>query len=439
MFSEENFFNNLVDIIKKGVSNDITYLTWFDKLKFKEIKNKTAYFSVPIDYMKETIEKRYNALFKEAVAEASQGELINYVIFIESQKSSSFLENFNTIDYESCLNKRYTFENFVIGSSNSFAHAAAVAFAQNPAGSYNPLFLYGGVGLGKTHLMHAIGNRITQTFLDKKVLYTTSETFKNEFIQSIKTGKNNDFREKFRNIDVLMIDDIQFIGGKERSQEEFFHTFNHLYQNNKQIIISSDRPPKEISTLEDRLRTRFEAGLMCDINAPDFETRIAILMRKKEQEHIDIDDDIVELIAKKITSNIRELEGILIRIMAITKLSDEKVTKDMAEDIIKVIIKDKKKAKPEIESVIFETANYFNLEPSLLKSKSKKKEIALARQIAMYIARNMLEMSLPKIGEEFGGRDHSTVMHSISKIEEEKKYDQNIQNVIEEVTSAVIN
>lgn len=437
MFSNEEFFKNLVDIIKNNVNN-ITYATWFEKLKLKEIKGKSAIFEAPITYMKSTIEDRYKNEMRAWIEEASSGELNDYEILIEPKKKSNFLESFNKIDFKSNLNKRYTFENFVIGSSNSFAHAAAVAVSQNPAASYNPLFLYGGVGLGKTHLMHAVGNKINEIFYDKKVLYTTSETFMNDFIESIKTGKKNDFREKFRNIDVLMIDDIQFLTKSESSQEEFFHTFNHLYSNNKQIIITSDRPPKDISKLEDRLCSRFEMGLICDINAPDLETRMAILMRKKEEEHIEIDDEIVELIAKKITSNIRELEGILIRIMAITKLSDEKVTKDMAEDLIKVIGGNRKKAKPEIESVIFETANYFNLEPSLLKSKSRKKEITLARQIAMYIAKNILEMSLPKIGEEFGGRDHTTVMHSIAKIEEEQKYDLNIKNVIEEVTNVVM-
>lgn len=437
MFSNEEFFKNLVDIIKNNVNN-ITYATWFEKLKLKEIKGKSAIFEAPITYMKSTIEDRYKNEMRAWVEEASKGELNDYEILIEPKKKSNFLESFNKIDFKSNLNKRYTFENFVIGSSNSFAHAAAVAVSQNPAASYNPLFLYGGVGLGKTHLMHAVGNKINEIFYDKKVLYTTSETFMNDFIESIKTGKKNDFREKFRNIDVLMIDDIQFLTKSESSQEEFFHTFNHLYSNNKQIIITSDRPPKDISKLEDRLCSRFEMGLICDINAPDLETRMAILMRKKEEEHIEIDDEIVELIAKKITSNIRELEGILIRIMAITKLSDEKVTKDMAEDLIKVIGGNRKKTKPEIESVIFETANYFNLEPSLLKSKSRKKEITLARQIAMYIAKNILEMSLPKIGEEFGGRDHTTVMHSIAKIEEEQKYDLNIKNVIEEVTNVVM-
>lgn len=437
MFSNEEFFKNLVDIIKNNVNN-ITYATWFEKLKLKEIKGNRAIFEAPITYMKSTIEDRYKNEMRAWVEEASNGELNDYEILIEPKKKSNFLESFNKIDFKSNLNKRYTFENFVIGSSNSFAHAAAVAVSQNPAASYNPLFLYGGVGLGKTHLMHAVGNKINEIFYDKKVLYTTSETFMNDFIESIKTGKKNDFREKFRNIDVLMIDDIQFLTKSESSQEEFFHTFNHLYSNNKQIIITSDRPPKDISKLEDRLCSRFEMGLICDINAPDLETRMAILMRKKEEEHIEIDDEIVELIAKKITSNIRELEGILIRIMAITKLSDEKVTKDMAEDLIKVIGGNRKKSKPEIESVIFETANYFNLEPSLLKSKSRKKEITLARQIAMYIAKNILEMSLPKIGEEFGGRDHTTVMHSIAKIEEEQKYDLNIKNVIEEVTNVVM-
>ena len=337
MFSNENFFNKLVDIIKANLQNDITYATWFEKLKLKEIKNETAVFEVPVIYMKNTIVERYDDLFKLWIKEASDGELNSYEIVLAEKKKSSFLESFNKIDFQSNINKKYTFENFVIGASNSFAHAAAVAVSQNPGASYNPLFLYGGVGLGKTHLMHAMGNKINEIFPEKKILYTTSESFMNDFIESIKSNKKNDFRERFRNIDILMIDDVQFLTKSESTQEEFFHTFNHLYTNNKQIIITSDRPPKDISKLEDRLCSRFEMGLICDINVPDLETRMAILMKKKEDEKIDIDDDIVELIAKKITSNIRELEGILIRIMAITKLSDEKVTKEMAENLIKVI------------------------------------------------------------------------------------------------------
>ena len=439
MFSTDELYQKVVDIIKNEIS-PVAYSTWFHSVTPEKIENDTLYLRVPIEYTRDMILKKYKELLKSAVVTASQGALTEYDFIVNDRKNMpSVLDRFHTMEEEnSTLNKKYTFSNFVIGESNRFAHAAAVAVAESPAENYNPLFIYGGVGLGKTHLLHAIGNRIKENDPSKKVLYLTSESFTNEFIDSIKSGQNTSFREKLRNIDVLMVDDIQFIGGKEGTQEEFFHTFNHLYHNDKQIVLSSDRPPKDIRTLEERLRTRFEAGLMCDINAPDLETRIAILKKKTEEEDFPIEDEIIQFIASKIKSNVRELEGIFTRLVAMTKLSKQEITREIAEDVIKVIIADNKKVKPGIETVMVETAGYFNIEPGLLKSSSKKKEIVKARQVAMFLAREVLEMSLPKIGEEFGGRDHSTVMYSIEKIKETRKTDAYIDTIIEEITGLLV-
>lgn len=447
LFSDENIYNKLVDIIKSNI-NPIAFSTWFSEFNFLETIGHKAIFSTNLEYTKEYIIKKYDKIIKLAVTEVSMGQITDYDIIIKEEKSPSFLDRFDYKE-ETTLIKKYTFENFIIGESNRFAHAASLAVSERPAQSYNPLFIYGGVGLGKTHLVHAIGNRIKSNNPSKKVLYTSAETFTNEFIDSVMEGSKNSskrdnntinsFRDKFRNTDILIIDDIQFFSGKERVVEEFFHTFNHLHNNEKQIILTADRPPKDISKLDDRIRSRFEWGLMCDITPPDIETRIAILKKKCEEEDILLSDEIIEYIASKIKSNIRELEGIIIRLEALTKLSNVKLNQTIVEEMVKTIVGDQKKARPQIETVIVETASYFNIDPKLLKSNSRKKDISLARQVAMYIARNVLEMSLNKIGEEFGGKDHSTVLYAINKIEEDKKTDTFIENVINEVTEIIIN
>ncbi len=447
MFSEKEMYDKLVDIIKSNI-NPIAYSTWFSEFNFLEIIGHKAIFSTNLEYTKEYIQKKYDKIIKLSLIEASSGKITDYEIIIKEEKSPSFLDRFDYKE-ETSLIKKYTFENFIIGESNRFAHAASLAVSERPAQSYNPLFIYGGVGLGKTHLVHAIGNRIKNNNPSKKVLYTSAETFTNEFIDSVMEGSKNSskrenntinsFRDKFRNTDILIIDDIQFFSGKERVVEEFFHTFNHLHNNEKQIILTADRPPKDISKLDDRIRSRFEWGLMCDITPPDIETRIAILKKKCEEEDILLSDEIIEYIASKIKSNIRELEGIIIRLEALTKLSNVELTQTIVEEMVKTIVGDQKKARPQIETVIVETASYFNIDPKLLKSNSRKKDISLARQVAMYIARNVLEMSLSKIGDEFGGKDHSTVLYAINKIEEDKKTDLFIENVINEVTEIIIN
>jgi chromosomal replication initiator protein len=334
------------------------------------------------------------------------------------------------------LNPRYTFEAFVIGHGNRFAHAAALAVAESPATAYNPFFLYGGVGLGKTHLMQAIGHRVAASNLNAKILYTTSETFTNELINSIRDDKTVQFRNKYRNIDILLVDDVQFIAGKERTQEEFFHTFNALYEANKQIVVSSDRPPKEMLTLEERLRSRFEWGLTADIQAPDFETRIAILKKKAEISGISIADDILAFIASKIISNIRKLEGALIRVVAFASLTNSEITISLVDQVIKdVLMPQKDKTNLSMDLIKKITAEYFNLRIEDLSAKVRTRKIATARQVAMYLIRELTSASLPKIGEEFGGRDHTTVLHACEKIRGDLKNDPSVVEAVKNIKS----
>ena len=322
------------------------------------------------------------------------------------------------------LNPRYTFDTFVIGNSNRLAHAASVAVAESPAKAYNPLFIYGGVGLGKTHLMHAIGHYVLSQNKKTKVVYVSSETFTNELINSIRDDRNIEFRNKYRNIDILLIDDIQFIAGKERTQEEFFHTFNSLYEANKQIIISSDRPPKEIPTLEDRLRSRFEWGLIADIQPPDLETRIAILKKKAKLENLVVPDEVLIYIAKKILSNIRELEGALIRIVAYSSLTNREINEELAIEALKDIISNTKPKFITPDLIKEKVAEFFNIKIEDFTAKKRTKSIVYPRQIAMYLCRELTDLSLPKIGEEFG-RDHTTILHAYDKISSDLEIDLN--------------
>ena len=341
------------------------------------------------------------------------------------------VNNTNETNQRAQLNPKYTFDTFVIGNSNRFAHAAALAVAEAPAQAYNPLFIYGGVGLGKTHLMHAIGHYILNQNPHSKVVYVSSEKFTNELINSIRDDRNNEFREKYRNVDVLLIDDIQFIAGKESTQEEFFHTFNALHEANKQIIISSDRPPKEIPTLEDRLRSRFEWGLISDIQPPDLETRIAILKKKAKMENLNIPDDVMLYIATKIQSNIRELEGALIRIVAYSSLTNKEVTVELAEEALKDIISDTKPRKITVDLIKEVVAKEFNVKIEDFNSKKRTRAIAYPRQIAMYLTRELTDLSLPKIGDEFGGRDHTTVIHAYDKIANDIKESEDFKNRVD--------
>ena len=333
----------------------------------------------------------------------------------------------------SILNPRYTFETFVVGNSNRFAHAAALSVAEGPSKAYNPLFLYGGVGLGKTHLMHAIGHYAWEQNPNISVVYVTSETFTNDLITAIGKKSMVEFRNKYRNVDVLLIDDIQFVAGKESTQEEFFHTFNALYEANRQLVISSDRPPKEIPTLEERLRSRFEWGLITDIQPPDLETRIAILKKKADLENYHVDAEVLDYIATHIQSNIRELEGAFVRVVAYANLNNTQVNLQIAEEALKDIISTPRNRPVTIENIQITVAKHFGIKVSDMKSKRRTRNITFPRQIAMYLSRELTDSSLPEVGSEFGGRDHTTVIHACDKIQSEMKMDPSLQATIKEL------
>ncbi len=333
---------------------------------------------------------------------------------------------------ETPLNTRYTFDSFVVGPSNRFAHAASMAVAESPAKSYNPLFIYGPVGLGKTHLMQAIGQEVLRRNKNTRVLYITSEKFTNELINAIKTGTTLKFREKYRSMDCLLIDDIHFIAGKEATMEEFFHTFNALYDSHKQIVVSSDKPPKDINNLEERLVSRFEWGLVTDIQAPDFETRTAILRKKAERENLYVPDSVTFFIADKVKSNIRELEGALIRVLAYSKLVGKDVDDNVAQEVLKDLIVENQK-KITVDLIQRKVAEYLNIRLSDMTAKGRSKSIAFPRHVAMFLSREMTDLSFPELGEHFGGRDHTTILHACDKIKKDIKKDQKTKKIIDEL------
>lgn len=421
----------------KGDLTSVSFNTFFKNIVPLKIHLNDLILLAPSDFNKDILENRYLHLIEDAISQLS---LKKYNIkFVLSEKEVADLNSDSTdLNYRVLypnLNPKYTFDTFVIGNSNRFAHAACVAVAESPAKAYNPLFLYGGVGLGKTHLMHAIGHHIVSQKKDSKVVYVSSEKFTNELINSIKDDKNEEFRNKYRNVDVLLIDDIQFIAGKERTQEEFFHTFNTLHEANKQIIISSDRPPKDIPTLEDRLRLRFEMGLITDIQAPDFETRIAILRKKAQLERIDVPNEVMSYIAKNIKSNIRELEGALTRVVAYSSLSNRVISFDLATEALKDIITTSKNEEINVLRIKEKVSSVFNLKMEDFNSKKRTRSIAYPRQIAMYLTRELTDLSLPKIGEEFGGRDHTTVIHAHDKVSKDIEESEEIKTKIDKIIS----
>jgi len=441
-------WDKVLKILKVEIMSEVSYNTWILGLKPIGIKNGVFMIDVPNELTLDIITQRYKLLFKEAIKHVLNTDInVECVVgglLKEEEKELPIKEEKKALTQNSdsygILNSKYTFESFVIGNSNRFAHAASVAVAESPANAYNPLFLYGGVGLGKTHLMHAIGHHIKEKNPSAKVVYVSSEKFTNELINSIRYDKNLDFRNKYRNVDVLLVDDIQFIAGKESTQEEFFHTFNELYEARKQIIISSDRPPNEIPTLEDRLRTRFAWGLQADIQAPDFETRIAILKKKAEIEKYIVSTDVMVYIATKIKSNIRELEGALIRVMAYSSLTNNKnITVDLAAEALKDIISSSQTKSITIDLIQDVVANYYNLSIQELKSQRRTRNVTYPRQIAMYLSRKMTDMSLPKIGDEFGGRDHTTVIHAYEKISDALKTDDSLTSAIKIITKKINN
>ena len=430
--------------------NPIFFETYINQLVIESIDNSNIVFQTDTNYKKDMLENRYASLILNALQNITNRNITfsvhslesftpkdeNNNIIISSKEKNSENEE---IDYSNqSLNPKYTFETFVVGNNNRFAHAAALAVGDNPAKTYNPLFIYGGVGLGKTHLMQAVGNRILQNNRSMNIVYVTSEKFTNHLINSIREGKNDPFRNKYRSADALLIDDIQFIAKKERVQEEFFHTFNTLYENGKQIIISSDKPPRDLPFLEERLKSRFEWGLLADISCPDYETRVAILRKKALDESIIIDDEILADIATKIDSNIRELEGVFNKIVARASLTHSPITIELAENVINEFIS--KKEKVISSEYIQETvAKYFSIDKKELAGEKRSNDIAFPRQIAMYLCREVANMSFPQIGLDFGKRDHSTVMHAYKKIAKEIKEKTNTKLIVESVKNIILN
>ncbi|MCD4780127.1 MAG: chromosomal replication initiator protein DnaA [Candidatus Omnitrophica bacterium] len=404
-----------------------SYDTWFASLHVQQTDTNTLTIETPDDFFKNWIIDHYQKIITESIKTCTDDNLnINYIVndlILNTQPSPSMPavpkinlpQTNNIID----LNDRFTFDNFVIGSSNRFACAASLAVAESPAKAYNPLFIYGQVGLGKTHLIQSITHYIKNNQPGLKSAYLTSEKFTNELIEAIRHRSTNQFRKKYREIDVLLIDDIHFIAGKESTQEEFFHTFNYLHNNRRQIIITSDRPPKEIANLEERLSSRFAWGLIADIQPPDFETRVAILRKKIERESVNVPDDVIYFIAEQIKTNIRELEGALVRVVAYSLLEERPILLDMATIILKDMVKQSVKI-ISIEMILKATCHYFNVSLLDLKSKRRSRNIVIPRQVAMYLSRKLTNMSLPEIGSAFGGRDHTTVLHSCKKVDKYK-------------------
>ncbi|MFV9510298.1 chromosomal replication initiator protein DnaA [Tepidibacillus sp. LV47] len=437
----QTLWKKTLSIIEGKISKP-SFETWLQSTQISSLVNDQLTIIAPNEFARDWLESRYSTLIQETLYEVT-GEHFeikftippstNEMDYIPDQTPKKKIitptEDEDT-QYKSILNPKYVFDTFVIGAGNRFAHAASLAVAEAPAKAYNPLFIYGGVGLGKTHLMHAIGHYVIQHNENAKVLYITSEKFTNEFINAIRDNKTVEFRNKYRNIDVLLIDDIQFLAGKEQTQEEFFHTFNALHEASKQIIISSDRPPKEIPTLEDRLRSRFEWGLITDIQPPDLETRIAILRKKAKAENLDIPNEVMIYIANQIDTNIRELEGALIRVVAYSSLINKDMSVELAAEALKDIIPSSKPKEITIYSIQKAVAEYYGIKLEDLKAKKRTRAVAFPRQVAMYLSRELTDLSLPKIGEDFGGRDHSTVIHAYEKIVSELKTDVELQQAI---------
>ncbi len=436
----EEIWGNATVLLREDLP-EVSYKTWIaSSLKPFAMENDHLYLEVVSDFMRKTILGRYQELINNAVLEVCHKPVtIEYLTpqeRAEWQGQRKGGEDALTISGVNMFNPKSTFDTFVVGNSNRFAHAASLAVAEAPGEAYNPLFLYGGVGLGKTHLMHAIGHYIQQQFPAMRLLYLSSETFTNELIQAIKNNKNVEFRNRFRNVDVLMVDDIQFIAGRESTQEEFFHTFNALHGAGKQIIISSDKPPKEIARLEERLRSRFEWGLIADIQKPDIETRVAILRKKAESERIAVDDEVLELIAARIESNIRELEGALTRVIAYASLTGRSVDVSLASEALRDILSVRDPKRITCELIQQAVAEYYGVSVQDIVGQKRKREIALPRQVAIYLTREMTEMSLPRIGDSFK-RDHSTIMHSCDKIAEMVKTSSEMANTIDDLKKSI--
>lgn len=429
-------WSEILDYVKKELElSDVSFNTWLKPLKIHTVDNDIVTILVQSKEFIQYIEKKFQLHIKVAISELTGLDCeIKFITPEDIPNTSSVHEIKQSSNYANTnLNPKYTFDTFVVGKNNNFAHAASLAVAESPGEIYNPLFLYGGVGLGKTHLMHSIAHFILNHDPSKKILYVTSEEFTHEVIDSIRNGNNaamTKFRDKYRNIDVLLVDDIQFIIGKEATQEEFFHTFNSLHGAGKQIIISSDKPPKDMDILEDRIRSRFEWGLIADISLPDYETRMAILRKKEELDGYDLDDSIIEYIATNIKSNIRELEGSLNKIIAFSNLEKKEVTLELAEQVLKDIISPNEKKIITPEYIINVVSEHFDVTPENIKSSKRSEKITRPRQIVMYLLREMADYKYQQIAQVLGKKDHTTIMSGVKKIEKDMKDSPELQNTI---------
>ncbi|MET1232304.1 MAG: chromosomal replication initiator protein DnaA [Candidatus Limnocylindrales bacterium] len=421
--------------------------TWLKDTALVEVEDSTFTIAVPNGFAKDWLETRYRSLISQTLA-----RVVGYSVQLDFEVREVVPEAEDATPTQpvrlepsrvggegpsASLNPRYTFSTFIVGSANRLAHAASLSVAERPGHAYNPLFLYGGVGLGKTHLMHAIGNQVLARFPRKRVVYATSEKFTNEFITSIQQGRIDDFRARYRKIDLLLIDDIQFIADKERTQEEFFHTFNAIHEDGKQIVLSSDRPPKAILTLEERLRSRFEWGLIADLTAPDLETRIAILRAKAEENGVPIGQDVLEFIARKVVSNIRELEGALNRIVAYASMGAMPITIDLAQAVLSNVLYNPKRRSVTPERIALAVSEFYGVDMDTLRGQKRDKAIVLPRQVAMYLMRAETDVSLLRIGAELGGRDHSTVLHACDKIDRASQENEELRRDIAAVRELI--
>jgi chromosomal replication initiator protein len=423
----------------RGALNETTYRTWFDHVEGLELNDDQFVLAVPNDFTRDWIEGHFIGLIRAAVGDTTGHERqIQLTVKEAAGEPPAPVEGHRRESLGIGLNAKYTFDSFVIGSSNRFAHAAALAVAEAPAQAYNPLFIYGGTGLGKTHLLQAIAQYVAEHQGELSVRYVTSETFMNDFINALRDKRIEGFKQRYRAYDLLLIDDIQFFEHKERIQEEFFHTFNSIYEAGGQIVISSDRPPKEISTLEERLRSRFEWGLITDIQPPDLETRIAILRKKVKTDRIHVPDPkVLEFIAGRISSNIRELEGALTRVVAFSSLTGRPMTQDLAQDVLKDVFPQGEVRQVTIERIQELVSERFSLSLAELCGDKRSQNIVYPRQVAMYLSRELTDSSLPKIGKQFGGRDHTTVIHATSKIARMIREDRSVYNLVQELTARI--
>ncbi|WP_189011573.1 chromosomal replication initiator protein DnaA [Deinococcus malanensis] len=438
----QEIWADVLGYVRKNIS-EVEYHTWFAPVKNLGVQEGSLVLGVRNSFAQEWFRKHYLELLEDALRSlGAQHPQVSFQVLPAAQDALLLPSDPPPAppvpgrvsapppsDNRKTLNPKYTFENFVVGPNNNLAHAAALAVAESPGKAYNPLFIYGDVGLGKTHLMHAVGHYIAERFPEKRIEYVSTETFTNELINAIREDKTTQFRNRYRSVDLLLVDDIQFLAGKERTQEEFFHTFNALYENHKQIILSSDRPPKDIQTLEGRLRSRFEWGLITDIQSPEFETRVAILKMNAEHNRIDIPQEVLELIARQVTTNIRELEGALMRVVAFSSLNNVPFSRAVASKALSNVFAPQE-VKVEMMDVLRQVASHFNMPPDVIRGSGRVREVVVPRQVAQYLIRDLTDHSLPEIGQFFG-RDHSTVMHAISKVTEQLGKDPELTAAVE--------